>query len=141
MKACQKRALPFFDKRVFAPTRAFSRIKCAKTHSGPTSAVGSAEASSAGPRPAQSIFRDVHAAAKNGLNLIRGLRAANSARLFLQSVKRPPAAGAGFLSGKTIRFGRKCRSSLSLCRSVTPTKNLTRKLQYFIDSLCFSAIF
>ena len=24
---------PFFDKRVFAPTRAFSRIKCVKTHS------------------------------------------------------------------------------------------------------------
>ena len=82
---CQKRAAPFFDKRVFAPTRAFSRIKCVKTHSGPTSAVGSAEASSAGPRPAQSIFRDVHAAAKNGSNLIRGLRAANSARLFLQT--------------------------------------------------------
>ena len=51
------------------------------------------------------------------------------------------AAGAGFLSGKTIRRGRKCRSSLSLCRSVTPTKKLTRKLHYFIDSLCFSAIF
>ena len=81
------------------------------------------------------------AAAKNGLNLIRGLRAANSARLFWQSVKRPPAAGAGFLSGKTIRFGRKYCSSLSFCRSVTPTKNLTRKLHYFIDSLCFSAIF
>ena len=62
---CQKRAVPFFDKRVFASTRAFSRIKCAKTHSGPTSTVGSAEASSSGPRPAQSIFRDVHAQRKS----------------------------------------------------------------------------
>ena len=77
-----KKGVALFDKRDSAPTRAFSRIKCAKTHSGPTSTVGSAEASSAGPRPAQSIFRDVHAAVKNGLNTIRGLRAANSARLF-----------------------------------------------------------
>ena len=62
---CQKRAPPVFDKRDFASTRAFSRIKCVKTHSGPTSAVGSAEASSAGPRPAQSFFRDVHAQRKS----------------------------------------------------------------------------
>ncbi|MCC2129516.1 hypothetical protein LKD37_08315, partial [Oscillospiraceae bacterium CLA-AA-H272] len=31
---------------------------------------------------AQSVFCDVHAAAKNGLHLIHGLRAVNSARLF-----------------------------------------------------------
>ena len=37
---------------------------------------------------AQSIFRDVHAAAKNELDLIRGLRAANSARL-LGNLKNP----------------------------------------------------
>ncbi len=63
--ACQKRALPFFDKRDFAPTRA---SVCASAHEHTLSA--------------QSIFRDVHAAAKNGLNFIRGLWAANSARLF-----------------------------------------------------------
>ena len=39
---------------------------------------------------AQSIFRDVHAAAKNGFDLIRDLRAANSARLFLHKNPLPP---------------------------------------------------
>ena len=56
---------PFFDKRDFAPTRA---SVCASAHEHTLSA--------------QSIFRDVHAAAKNGWNTIRGLRAANSARRF-----------------------------------------------------------
>ena len=53
-RSCQKRALPFFDKRDFAPTRA---SVCASAHEHTLSA--------------QSIFRDVHAAAKNGLHLIR----------------------------------------------------------------------
>ena len=34
-------------------------------------------------RCAQSVFCDVHAAAKNGLDLFRGLRAANSVRPFV----------------------------------------------------------
>ena len=45
-----------------------------------TSTVGSAEAGSFGPRPAQSVFCDVHAAAKNGLDLFRAVRGANSVR-------------------------------------------------------------
>ena len=77
-RSCQKRALPFFDKRDFAPTRA---SVCASAHEHTLSA--------------QSIFRDVHAAAKNESDLIRGLRAANSARLFQSERKadarrRPP---------------------------------------------------
>ena len=47
---------------------------------GPTSTVGSAEASSFGPRPAQGVFCGVHAAAKNGLDLFRAVRGANSVR-------------------------------------------------------------
>ena len=56
----KKRRCPFFDKRDFAPTRAkyFSRRT----------------------RPTEVPLGG--AAAKNGSNLIRGLRAANSARLF-----------------------------------------------------------
>ena len=72
--ACQKRAVPFFDKRVFAPTRAFSRIKCAKTHS------LRAKYFSRRTRPTEVPLGG--AAVKNGLNTIRGLRAANSARPF-----------------------------------------------------------
>ena len=44
---------------------------------------------------AQSIFRDVHAAAKNELDLIRGLRAANSARLLGNPKKSLDRAGQG----------------------------------------------
>ena len=47
---------------------------------GPTSTVGSAEASTFGPRLTQSVFRGVHAAAKNGLDFIHGFRSANSVR-------------------------------------------------------------
>ena len=39
-------------EKVFAPNRAFCPPQAGKTHSGPTSTVGSAEASSFGPRPA-----------------------------------------------------------------------------------------
>ena len=46
---------------------------------GPTSTVGSAEASSFGPRPAQGVFCGVYAA-KNGLDLFRAVRGAHSVR-------------------------------------------------------------
>ena len=69
-------------EKVFAPNRAFCPPQAGKTHSGPTSTVGPAEAGSFGPRPAQGVFCGVHAAAKNGLDFIRAVRGANSARLF-----------------------------------------------------------
>ena len=50
------------DKRVFAPTRASEWAFSPFGHT----------------LSAQSIFRDVHAAAKNELNSIRGLRAAQT---------------------------------------------------------------
>ena len=55
-----------FDEGGLAPTRAFSCI-AARKHT----------------LSAQRIFRDVHAAAKNGWHRLRGLRAANSARLLV----------------------------------------------------------
>ena len=56
----------FWNKEILAPPRAF---RLAKGHAEHTLS-------------AQSVFCDVHAAAKNGLHLIHGLRAVNSARLF-----------------------------------------------------------
>ena len=47
-----KKADGLFGQMNFAPNRAFSPPWAGKTHSGPTSTVGSAEASSFGPRPA-----------------------------------------------------------------------------------------
>jgi len=64
------------DKRVFAPTRASEWAFSPFGHT----------------LSAQSIFRDVHAAAKNELNSIRGLRAANSARLFDKLKAAPDGA-------------------------------------------------
>ena len=49
---------------------------------GPTSTVGSAEASSSGPRPAQGIFRDVHAAAKYDWTLFAAPRRREPVRHF-----------------------------------------------------------
>ena len=72
------------DKRVFAPTRASEWAFSPFGHT----------------LSAQSIFRDVHAAAKNELNSIRGLRAANSARLFDR--QRPPRMGRPFDLAKCI---------------------------------------
>ena len=57
-----KKADGLFGQMDFAPNRAFYPPWAGKTHSGPTSTVGSAEASSFGSRLAQGIFRDVHAA-------------------------------------------------------------------------------
>ena len=51
-----KKADGLFGQRDFAPNRAFYPPWAGKTHSGPTSTVGSAEASSFGLRPAQSVF-------------------------------------------------------------------------------------
>ena len=76
-----EKGIALFCQGDFAPNRAFCPLTADKTHSGPTSTVGPAEAGSFGPRPAQGVFCDVHAAAKNGLNFIRGFRAANSVRL------------------------------------------------------------
>ena len=60
--------MSFSTKRAFAPNRA-SRRAC----------------NPAGHTPsAHRVFCDVHAAAKNGLNLIHGLRAVNSARLLIR---------------------------------------------------------
>ena len=47
-----KKADGLFGQMNFAPNRAFYPPWAGKTHSGPTSTVGSAEASSFGPRPA-----------------------------------------------------------------------------------------
>ena len=57
---------PFSTKRDIAPNRAFRWARSPSEHT----------------LSAQSVFCDVHAAAKNGLHLIHGLRAVNSARLF-----------------------------------------------------------
>ena len=102
-RSCQKRALPFFDKRDFAPTRA---SVCASAHehtlarhqpSGQPRPVplgrGRAKYFSRRTRPTEVPSGD--AAAKNESDLIRGLRAANSARLFQSEQKadarrRPP---------------------------------------------------
>ena len=56
----------FWNKEILAPTRAF---RLARGHAEHTLS-------------AQSVFRDVLAAAKNEWNLLHGLRAVNSARLF-----------------------------------------------------------
>ena len=72
--------MAFWDKEVLAAFRASAGYASLRHSAGPTSTVGSAEASSFGPRPAQGVFCDVHAAAKYGLEFIRGLRAANSVR-------------------------------------------------------------
>ena len=70
-----KKADGLFRQMDFAPNRAFYPPWAGKTHSGPTSTVGPAEAGSFGPRPAQGVFCDVHAAAKNGLDTNRGAAA------------------------------------------------------------------
>ena len=79
-----KKADGLFGQMNFAPNRAFYPPWAGKTHSGPTSTVGSAEASSFGPRPAQSVFCDVHAAAKNGFQRIHTAATAQTLRVFLQ---------------------------------------------------------
>ena len=59
-----KKAGPFVNGGSRCAPRIFVRRAQKNTLSDPTSTVGSAEASSFGPRPAQSVFCDVHAAAK-----------------------------------------------------------------------------
>ena len=78
-----KKAGPIVNSGSRCAPRIFVRRAHKNTLSDPTSTVGSAEASSFGPRPAQSVFCGVHAAAKSGLQFIRGLRAANSVRPFV----------------------------------------------------------
>jgi len=58
----------FWNKEILAPTRAF---RLARGHAEHTLS-------------AQSVFRDVLAAAKNEWNLLHGLRAVNSARQILK---------------------------------------------------------
>ena len=69
-----KKGNALFDKRDFAPTRAFSRMKCVKTHS------LRVKYFSRRTRPTEVPLGG--AAVKNRWNTIRGLRAANSARPF-----------------------------------------------------------
>ena len=58
--------MTFFDNKISLRTAYFARRRRAKY-----------------TLYAQSVFCDVHAAAKNGLDLFRGLRAANSVRPFV----------------------------------------------------------
>ena len=76
-----KKAGPFVNSGSRCAPRIFVRRAHKNTLSDPTSTVGSAEASSFGPRPAQSVFRNVHAAAKNGLDFFARCCGANSVRL------------------------------------------------------------
>ena len=73
-----KKAEPIVNSESRCAPRIFVRRAHKNTLSDPTSTVGSAEASSFGPRPAQSVFRDVHAAAKNGLDFFCAAAAART---------------------------------------------------------------
>ena len=84
-----KKADGLFGQRDFAPNRAFYLPWAGKTHSGPTSTVGSAEASSFGLRPAQSVFlRRTRRCKKWITSYSRRCGAANSVRLFAVSSAR-----------------------------------------------------
>jgi len=61
-------------EKVFAPNRAFCPPQAGKTHSGPTSTVGSAETSSFGLRPAQSAFATYTPPQKTDWTLFAALR-------------------------------------------------------------------
>ena len=101
-----KKAGPFVNSGSRCAPRIFVRRAQKNTLSDPTSTVGSAEASSFGPRPAQGVFCDVHAAAKYGLEFIRGPQAANSVR-FLDAYRGLGdrfIGAAGFLLAKLRRI-------------------------------------
>ena len=69
-----KKADGLFGQMNFAPNRAFYPPWAGKTHSGPTSTVGSAEASSFGLRPAQSVFATYTPPQKTDWTLFAALR-------------------------------------------------------------------